>query len=175
MSSIETIHTNNLSQVKHIDGRSRSVNRSRSESIRGRKHKGDSFQDPSPTLARMGIKGPKQVPFKMPFHDPSTWAVRTVGNEANRAPFKTLVYTPSRKNAKQVPFKTQSVGTQKGQNKLISRPFKTLASPNGMYDNKSSFQDLSRPLYQTIANRVKALNSEYYLPTHKHTKVITDP
>ena len=45
-----------------------------------------------------------------------------------------------------------------------------------MYGNKNSFQDLlSRPLYQSIANRVKGLNSKYYLPTHEHTKVISDP
>ena len=66
---------------------------------------------------------------------------------------------------------------QKGQNKLISRPsFKTLASHNSTYGNKNSFQDLlSRPLYQSIANRVKGLNSKYYLPTHEQTKVISDP
>ena len=40
----------------------------------------------------------------------------------------------------------------------------------------SSFQDpLSRPLLQGIAQRVKNLNPKYYLPTNKHTKVITDP
>ena len=68
-------------------------------------------------------------------------------------------------------------GTQKGQNKLISRPsFKTFDAHNGTYGNKSSFQDpLSRPLIQSITNRVKALNSKYYLPTHEHTKVILDP
>ena len=34
---------------------------------------------------------------------------------------------------------------------------------------------ISRPLHQSIANRVKALNAKYYLPNYKHTKVITDP
>ena len=37
VSSIETIHTNNLSQVKHIDGRTQTVNRSSSEPRRGGK------------------------------------------------------------------------------------------------------------------------------------------
>ena len=45
VSSIETIHTNNLSQVKHIDGRTRTVNRISAEPSRGRKTRNDSFQD----------------------------------------------------------------------------------------------------------------------------------
>ena len=71
----------------------------------------------------------------------------------------------------------QDVGTQKGENKLISRPsFKTLDRTNDTYGNQSSFQDhLSRPLIQSITNRVKELNPKYYLPTNEHTKVISDP
>ena len=45
VSSIETIHTNNLSQVKHIDGKTCTVNRSSSEPRRGRKTRNESFQD----------------------------------------------------------------------------------------------------------------------------------
>ena len=43
VSSIETIQTNNLSQVKHIDGKTRTVNRSSSEPRQGRKNRNDSF------------------------------------------------------------------------------------------------------------------------------------
>ena len=46
MSSIETAKTNNLSQVKYIDGKTRSGNRSSSEPRRGRKSRNASFQDP---------------------------------------------------------------------------------------------------------------------------------
>ena len=45
MSSVETIQTNNLSQVKHIDGKTRPANRSSSEPRRGRKGRNESFQD----------------------------------------------------------------------------------------------------------------------------------
>ena len=43
--SIETIQTNNLSQVRHIDGKTRHADRSSSEPRRGRKSKNESFQD----------------------------------------------------------------------------------------------------------------------------------
>ena len=67
--------------------------------------------------------------------------------------------------------------TEKEQNKLISRPsFKTLERTNGMYGKLSSFQDpLLRPLIQSITDRVKKLNSKYYIPTNKQTKIISEP
>ena len=67
--------------------------------------------------------------------------------------------------------------TEKDQNKLISRPsLKTLEKTNGMYDKLSSFHDpLSRPLIQSITQRVKQLNSKYYIPTKEQTKVISEP
>ena len=40
----------------------------------------------------------------------------------------------------------------------------------------SSFQDpLSRPLIQSITQRVKQLNSKYYIPTNEQTKIISEP
>ena len=54
--------------------------------------------------------------------------------------------------------------------------FKTFDKHNGNHGKLSSFKDpLSRPLLQGITQRVRNLNLKYYLPTHEHTKVITDP
>ena len=45
-----------------------------------------------------------------------------------------------------------------------------------MYGKFSSFQDpLSRPLIQSITNRVRKLNSKYYLPTNEQTKIVSEP
>ena len=45
-----------------------------------------------------------------------------------------------------------------------------------MYGKLSSFQDpLSRPLIQSITQRVKKLNSKYFVPTNEQTKVISEP
>ena len=67
--------------------------------------------------------------------------------------------------------------TEKEQNKLTSRPSsKTLERTNGMYGKLSSFQDPpSRPLIQSITQRVKQLNSKYYTPTNEQTKIISEP
>ena len=46
VSSIETVKTNNLSQVKYIDGKTRPGNRSSYEPRKGRKSRNESFQDP---------------------------------------------------------------------------------------------------------------------------------
>ena len=56
-------------------------------------------------------------------------------------------------------------------------PFKTIYHHSiHRNDKKSSFQDLlSRPLIQSIKQRVKELNSKYYLPTNKQTKIVSEP
>ena len=45
MFTIETVQANNLSRVKHIDGKTRTANRSSSQPRGGRKPRNDSFQD----------------------------------------------------------------------------------------------------------------------------------
>ena len=132
------------------------------------------FQDPSPSQARTWMKGLKRVPFKTPNVNQSTCTVRMISIEANPVHLRTTIHN---RNNKWVPFKTLKWQVLERKNKLISRPsFKTLERTNGMYAKLSSFQDpLSRPLIRSITQRVKQLNSKYYIPTNKQTKIVSEP
>ena len=182
VSSVETIHTNNLSQVKHIDGKTWPENRSSSEPRRGRKGRNESFQDllsrPQSITGQNKHERTKTSSFQDPnfrsqhMHGKNHWKQSKSSSFQDHHPQQ-----QSQKWQNEFLSRPHLASTQKGQNKLISTPsFKTLDTHNSTYGNKSSFQDLfSRPLIQSIANRVKNLNSKYYLPTHEHTKVISDP
>ena len=150
MSSIETSNINNLSQVKHIDGKTRATKRSSSEPRRGRKSKNESFQDP---LSRPHYKRGENM-YKIS---------------------KSSSFQDHQPNSFQDHLKRQTNANT--QNKLISRPsFKTLDRTNGTNGQQSSFQyPLSRPLIQSITEWVKKLNSKYYTPPNEQTKVISDP
>ena len=169
MSSIETVKTNNLSQVKYIDGKTWPGNRSSSEPRRGRKSRNKSFQDP---LSRpQSVTGQNENKRTKPcsFQDPKFQSEHTNGKT-------THIWSKSSSFQDHHPWQ-QAHKWQNDQNKLISRPsFKTIDKHNGNNGKLSSFQDpLSRPLLQGITQRVKNLNPKYYLPTNEHTKVISDP
>ena len=60
------------------------------------------FQDPSPSQARMSMKGPKHVHFKTPIFNLNTCMVRILVYKANLVPFKTIIHDSKCRNDKMI-------------------------------------------------------------------------
>ena len=169
VSSVETVKTNYLSQVKYINGKMWQGNTSSSEPRRERKSGNESFQNPLSRPQSVTGQNEHERTKTCLFQDPNFQSEHMYGKN-------THIRSKSSSFQDHHPWQ-QAQKWQNDQNKLISRPsFKTLDKHNGNHGKLSPFQDpLSRPLLQGITQRVRNLNPKYYLPTNEHTKVITDP
>ena len=136
MSSIETIHTNNLSQVKNIDGKTWTVIRSSSEPRRGRKGRNESFWDLLSRSQSENSQNEHKRTKTSSFQDPNSQSQHMYGKNdwkrANLVPFKTIIQDTNWRNDKMSSFQDPNWQVCKK-------------------DKISSFQDLlSRPLLHTM-------------------------